>query len=382
MDVGIDARSAVGNRSGVGNYLLNVIQAGAFEGHTVYAYYDPEDGEPPDVTVPRTTLRWRPVPKDWFSNLLGPAAAVGWVNVSLRRALRTDSVDCFFGPNFVQPVGLGLPSVVVVHDLIHRICPSAHPLLYRLYLRTFLSLSLRSADHVLTVSANTKRDLRHFHDVPSGQITITYPAADERFRPRELPEERIAVLRDVYDLPESFILYVGNIEPRKNLSTLVRAMRHVSDDIRCPLVIVGQKHVHDPEFEQLLAEDWTDELIHRTGYVPDEDLPLLYNLATIFTYPSLYEGFGIPPLEAMQSGTPVIVSDRGSLSEVVGDAGITVNPMDELGLADALERLLTDRSVYRKYQQRGLERAADLSWNQTAARVSTVLESKMLSGGS
>ncbi|WP_168191183.1 glycosyltransferase family 1 protein [Haloprofundus sp. MHR1] len=294
--------------------------------------------------------------------------------MTLPLALREDDVDCFLGPNFLKPVYCPAPSVIVVHDLVHRVHPAVHTAPYRAYLRTFLPLSVRTADHIVTVSESTKRDLQRFFDVPDSQVSVAPPAADDRFRPRTLSDDDRKQLHEEYDLPDEFVLFVGNVEPRKNVSTLVRALARLPESDRLPAVIVGQDHVPDPEFADTLNAAWSDGLVHRPGYVPDDDLPLLYNLASVFVYPSLYEGFGIPPLEAMQSGTPVVTSDRSSLPEVVGDAGITVDPTDPDALADAIARLLTDSDLTQTYRERGLIRAKQFTWKSTAHTISNALD--------
>lgn len=381
MEIGVDARTAVGDRSGVGNYLLNVLRSEALEGHSVVAYYLPGEGDPPDVDFHGESLDWTPLSPPSIASVLGPMTPVWWVNVTLRRALQNDDVDCFFGPNFVQPIGFDVPSVVVVHDLIHRVHPSSLPLAYRLYLRVFLSLSLRSCNHVVTVSKNTANDLRQFHAVPEQSLSIAPPAAANRFHPRTFDAATEERFRERYDLPETFVLYVGNVEPRKNVATLVRAVQSVDEQLRCPLVVVGQRHHSDPELDDVLDDAETDNLVRFTGYVPDSDLPLLYNLASVFAYPSRYEGFGIPPLEAMQSGTPTVVSNRASLPEVVGDAAITVDPDDVAGFASALETLLGDSDQRREYRKRGLARADSFSWERTATEIVEALEKAIEQGG-
>ncbi|WP_227375261.1 glycosyltransferase family 4 protein [Haladaptatus halobius] len=378
MYVGLDARTVTGNISGVGNYLKNVIEAGAFDGHTVSAYYDGSEGESPiDIEVPdETTLKWRALCLPTrITDVLGSAAPVWWVNVSLANALRADDVDCFFGPNFVQPFTFGGPSVVVVHDMVHRRYPETHPMVYHWYLRTFLTGSLWRANHVITVSENTKRDVKSYHDVPESQLTVAYGAANETYRPRELSGETINRLQKKYDLPSEFLLYVGNLEPRKNLVALLRALWTFEDDERPPLVVVGQEHLTDEEFAAEYQRCPFTDRITFTGYVAEEDLPLLYDLASVFVYPSLYEGFGLPVLEALQSGTPVVTSDRSSLPEIVGDAALTANPQNPSTLADAIRHLWFDPDVYERYRRRGRQQACRFSWSRTALEIAAVLES-------
>jgi len=382
MHIGVDARALVGDISGVGNYLANVLEAGAFDGHAVSAYYDPcADGDTFDLTVPDgTRFRWQPVTIPEWIESLGSMSAVWWVNVSLYRRLRTDDVDAFFGPNFVQPLAFSKPSVVVVHDMVHRRYPETHPTAYHWYLRVFLTASIARADHVVTVSENTRRDLLDYHDVSASAVTVASNAASSAYRPRNLNATTQARLREEYDLPEKFLLYVGNIEPRKNLATLLRALGTFTDDDRPPLVIVGQKHLDDRAFARAYCQCSFVDDVTFTGYVETDDLLLLYNLATVFVYPSLYEGFGLPALEALQSGVAVVTSNHSSLPEVVGEAALTANPENPESVADAIARLWTDPARRDEYRGRGLRRATQFSWDDTAATIASIFGSLCCDG--
>lgn len=376
MNVGVDARTLVGNRSGVGNYLLNVIESGAFDGDTVFAYYDTPVESLPEIDVPEgTELRPRLVESpDPVGRLFGPAEPLWWVNVTLLRALNRDGVDAFFGPNFVQPALFDGPSAIVVHDVIHRTMPEVHTTAYRLYLRASLASSVRGADHVITVSEHSKRDFLQYHDLPPERVSVAYGAADEIYRPREIADETRLRLRREFDLPDRFVLYVGNIEPRKNIATVIDALAQCADENRPPLVVVGKEQLAYELLEETLEGCPFREEIRFTGYVPDEDLPLLYNMASVFVFPSLYEGFGLPVLEAMQSGTPVVTSNTTSIPEVVGNGGLTVDPHDTDGLATAILTLWTDQTTRVAYRDRALKQAKSFSWTETASEISTVFD--------
>lgn len=373
MKIGLDARTAVGDVSGVGNYLVSIIEAGAFSGHTLYAYYDERaGGRPSNISVPDdTTLIWRPISSpQLIDRAFGPASPAWWVNVTLYRALQQDDIDAFFGPNFVQPIPFDGPSVVVVHDVIHREYPDAHPTAYRRYLHVSLLGALWKADRVVTVSEHSKQDILKYYDIPPQNIIVAPGAANDRYQPRDLSQQTQKRLRGKFDLPEQFLLYVGNIEPRKNLTGLLGAMESMTDDERPPLVIVGKKHLADEEFAEKYQQCEFKDDITFTGYVPEEDLPLLYNMASVFIFPSLYEGFGLPVLEALQSGTPVITSSCSSLPEVAGDAAITVELQDYDAITDAIRYLWSDHEMRVDYRQRGLQRAQQFSWEQTATQIS------------
>lgn len=369
MTVGIDARSLAGNASGVGNYLRGILASRSFDVDATGYYASSGDLPSFDDSFSPSFLS----SPAFADHLLGPATPGWWMNITLPRALYENGISCYFGPNFLKPIACPIPSIIVVHDLVHRVHPETHTTAYRWYLRTLLPASVRTANHVVTVSKSTKCDLQRFHDIPDNRVSVAYPAAADRFKPRAISGSERARLRNEYDLPDEFVLFVGNIEPRKNLATLVRAIKRIPAEDRLPVVIVGQEHVPALEFEKVTDATWSNELVYRPGYVPDDDLPLLYNLASVFIYPSLYEGFGIPPLEAMQSGTPVVTSNRSSLPEVVGDAGMTVDPTDPSAIADAVEALLTDADLAEACRKRGLKRAEQFSWETTARTVSKAL---------
>lgn len=375
MKIGLDARTLVGNISGVGNYLVNIIESGAFEGQTVYAYYDDSLAESPVTieTPEETTLIWRPIHSIGFvENLLGPAAPTWWVNVTLHRALKEDSIKAFFGPNFVQPILFDGESTIIVHDMIHRTYPDAYPRLYRIYLQTFLGRAVKKADQIITVSNHSKKDLQKYRDVLPEKISVAPGAANEHYRPRNLSSESRERLRKKYDLPDQFLLYVGNIEPRKNLVGIIEALSLLNKEDRPPLVIVGKEQLADENFKQVYQQcDFKDQITF-TGYVAEDDLPLLYNLARIFIFPSLYEGFGLPVLEAIQSGTPVITSNTTSLPEVVGNAAVTVDPRDIAEISREISDLWTNEKSRIEYRELGYEQASEFSWQQTADKISSI----------
>lgn len=378
--IGVDARSIVGERSGVGNYLAGLLQEGAFGGATVIAYYDPTEGTPPEMlSIEETTdVVWKGItPPTGVTALMGRASAVWWLQLTLARRLRRDDVDLFFGPNFVQPLGTCTRSVVVVHDLTHLVVPDSHDPVYRWYLRAFLRPSLSRANHVVVVSEHTRDDVLRTFDLDAGHVTVAPGAAADRFKPRTVDDDVRCRLSEKYDLPERFLLYVGNVEPRKNLDTLLRALAEFDDTDRPPLVIAGQRHASYPAFDRALEEYSSVNDVRWIGYVDEEDLPLLYNVATVFVYPSLYEGFGLPVLEAMQSGLPVVTSNRGSLPEVAGESGETVDPACPRALKRAVTGLWSDSQERERARATGLDRAEQFSWQHTAETVRGVIEASL-----
>ncbi|MEA3308121.1 MAG: glycosyltransferase family 1 protein [Chloroflexota bacterium] len=259
----------------------------------------------------------------------------------------------------------GAPTVLTVHDLIFRHLPEHHKLLNRWYLNATLPLYCRRADHIIAVSEETRRDLLAAYNLPVEKITVIHEAADPRFR---LPAPGAVVrARTSYGLPAEYLLYVGTIEPRKNLPRLLHAWEPLYQAGEAPpLVIVGRRGWLADDFYAALERSPCREAVQFTGYVRDEDLPALYAGATAFVFPSLYEGFGLPPLEAMACGTPVICSRTSSLPEVVGDAALTVEPTETDALRSALYRLVSQPELRAELRARGLKQAAQFSWERAA----------------
>jgi glycosyltransferase involved in cell wall biosynthesis len=261
----------------------------------------------------------------------------------------------------------GIPTVLTVHDLLFHRLPEHHKVLNRWYLNWTMPLYCRRADHIIAVSHTTRRDLIDLYRIPPDKITVIYEAADPKFRPQS--QEVIEAVRARHNLPERFLFYVGTIEPRKNLTRLLHAWEplYQAGDAP-PLVIGGKRGWLADEFFAALEASPCRENVTLTGYVPDADLPGLYGAATAFTFPSVYEGFGLPPLEAMACGTPVACSNTPSIAEVVGDAALLFDPEDIGAMRDVLRRILGPHhdDLRADLRARGLQRAAQFSWEQTA----------------
>lgn len=276
--------------------------------------------------------------------------------------------DIYHQPNYIPHAFDGI-KIVTVHDMSHRVFPQYHPRRRVALLRAFEN-RLRKADHILTVSAYSQSEIREMLKVPEEKITVTYLGAGSQFQPLTLSAEMRRLLRERYRLPERFLLYVGTIEPRKNLQRLIEAYhlyRQEEPNSDLKLVLAGGKGwLYGDIFAQVKTLHLAKDVIF-TGYVDSADLPGLYNMAEAFIYPSLYEGFGLPPLEAMSCGTPVISSNVASIPEVVGQAGILVDPYQTQELAQAIHKLAGSASLREEMSKLGLEQAHKFSWYQCAA---------------
>ena len=291
---------------------------------------------------------------------------------SFRKVLTEDRPDVFF-VQFNAPVNIGCRIVAEIHDLSFEHVPETfrwheHPRMKFTTRRT-----ARNADHIITCSEYTRKDIVDTYKLPADKVTAIHLAAGKRFVPAM--QDEIARVREKYGLPPEFILAVGSIQPRKNLERLIQAYSQVNKRMNAPpLVLVGRKAWLYKDSVTAAERSGYSDKITFTGFVPDEDLPAIYSAAAIFVYPSIFEGFGLPPIEAMQCGTPVITGNRTSLPEIVGDAGVMVDPYDVGSLTDAIERLLRDHELRAELSSRGLRRAKDFSWENTARDTLKVFE--------
>lgn len=303
---------------------------------------------------------------------INPRVRIPWEQFYAPWLLSRNGASLFHGTLNVAPFFAPVPTVITIHDLAFI----RFPYTFRAYNRTYLDLatrlSARRAARILAVSENTKREVVGLLGVPAERVVVTHDAARAHFRPPD--PSALADFRARRGLPEQFVLYVGTLEPRKNLVTLLEAYSRVIRSCQVPLLVGGGKGWLYSEVFRRLDELGLRERVNFVGYLEEEELPLWYAAATMFVFPSIYEGFGMPPLEAMSCGTPVVTSNSSSLPEVVGDAGITVPPTDADALAGAIVRLLRDASLREELRERGLRRAAAFSWRATAERTLAVYE--------
>jgi glycosyltransferase involved in cell wall biosynthesis len=307
-----------------------------------------------------------------------------WTHVRLSREMAQHPPDLLFVPAHVLPLIHPRHNVVTVHDLGYHYYPEAHTLFQNLYLRWSTRYNARTADRILADSEATRNDLIHYYRVPEDKIAVVYPGRDETLVPVTDPR-RLEEVRARYTLSESYFLYVGTLHPRKNLVRLVQAFARLPDAMqaRLPdlqLVLAGQKGwLCEEIFAEVRRLDVENRVL-LTGYVPDEDLPALLSGALAFVFPSLYEGFGLPVLEAMACGTPVICANTSSLPEVAGDAALLVDPLDTSDIAAALARVVIDGNVRHALAGAGFRRVQQFSWRRCAQETLRVLEDAVRAG--
>ena len=360
MRIGIDARKL--HDFGIGTYIRNLLRHLArLDRQTEFVVFSrPDDRE----ALGALGENFRAVPETSRNYSVGE-------QFRIPLALRREGITLFHAPHYVLPPLVSCRSVVTIHDCIHLMFPQYLPnrLAHR-YARTSIALAARRATRVLTVSESSKRDIMRFVDAPAEKIDVIYNAYDERFgvEPRE---EEVVRVRERYQLHDEFVLYAGNVKPHKNLGRLIDAFQIVRnrglDHLK--LVLIGDDISKYAALRRAVHQHQLHKYVRFLGYLPEETLAVMYRLAGVFVFPSLYEGFGLPPLEAMASGTPVVTSNVSSLPEVAGDAALLVDPYEPAAIADGIYRVLTDEELRRDLRRKGLARAHQFSWEQSVRRV-------------
>ena len=321
----------------------------------------------PERSLPGIDMRTTMLP------LHRPAARIAWEQLVLPGYLRRLRADLVHGLVNVLPLAADIPGVVTVHDLSFLHLPQVLPPAKRLYLSTLCRMSARKAAAVIAVSRQTAVDVVRCFGVPAHNVIVAHNGVDARFSPA--PAERVEAFRSRKQLPQRFFLFLGTLEPRKNLTTLLDAyarwrLAAGTENAAFKLVIAGGKGwYYDTIFTQVGELGLRDSVIF-PGYVPDEELPEWYRAATAFVFPSVFEGFGLPVLEALSSGTPVLCSDISALREIAGmgaeQAAILVPPQDADAWAAGLALLAGQTSLREELSRRGLTRARAFSWQSAA----------------
>jgi len=305
------------------------------------------------------------------------ALAILWhrLRLPLWVELATGAVDIFHSPDFVLPPVRRAKTMLTVHDLSFIRYPQCADANLRAYLSQVVPRSVHRADLVLADSQSTKDDLVELLDVAPNRIEVVYPGVEERFRPIK-DQAYLEQVRKRYNLPPRFILGLGTLQPRKNFTRLIEAFAsmQVGKYASLHLAIAGGKGWLYEEIFATVERLGLEEKVVFPGFVADEHLPALYNLADLFAFPSLYEGFGLPPLEALACGTPVVTSDASSLPEVVGQAGLMVKATDVEALAQAMQRVLEDNALREEMIARGLQQAKKFTWEKAAAKLLSLYE--------
>ena len=365
LHVALDARTATDHFPGIGRYVVNLAHALAriAPGLPISLLYGPS-ANPTRLSLPALPrLDCSASPFSLRQQWVVPG--------QLRRA----RAALYHSPYYLMPYRPGVPTIVTVYDLIPLVHPQYFSAAQRLIYRLAHLLALQTADIILAISQATKADLIRYCHLSPERVVVTPLAADAHFTPQS--PESIASVRQRYALPGNYVLYFGSNKPHKNLVRLVEAFGKSQignrklvlsyvEGSEIALVIAGHWDARYPQAKAMVERLALADRVVFLGPVPEEDLPALYSGATLFVFPSLYEGFGLPVLEAMACGAPVICSNTSSLPEVVEDAALMVNSLDTEELATAMSRVLADETLRQEMRQKGLAQAARFSWERTA----------------
>jgi glycosyltransferase involved in cell wall biosynthesis len=366
VKIGIDART-LSNRRGIGNVVFNLLHGLAkISCDCSYIIYVN------DVKASKL------IPDDprFITKILKPKIYPIWEQISLPLSVIRDRLDILHCPGNSAPVSFFVRTklVLTIHDVIfmfpvsdHPKSPSWYQRFGRTYLKYIVPVVAKRAAAIITVSAASRDDILQYISVPTDRISVVWSAANGACK--EIIDNKIlSKVRKQYDLSHSFILVFGALDPRKNTAAILKAYaKYRSQEVyQTQLMIVGLTENGKENFRNLAVELGITANVVFAGFVDEDDLVALYSAAELLLYPSLYEGFGLPVLEAMICGTPVITSRRGSIPEIAGDAAVFVDPLDVDGMADAIRTVLTDKVVYTNLVSQGIARAKLFSWQRAA----------------
>lgn len=370
MKIGIDATPLPPQPGGAGKYIIALVRhlAQLDCDHRFVVFATPQ-GRQQIGELSSRNLEWVNVPG------FPPALRLIWEQAGLPPIVHRYGLDLLHSLHYSSPISLSCPSVVTFHDMTFLLFPELHIRSKRLIFPPLIRSSAHRAAALIANSESTRRDAIRLLTIPPGRIHTTPFGVSKTFRPVSDPRI-LADCRRRYRLPEGFILFVGLIEPRKNLPLLLHAYARLLDrQTAPPLVVVGRPGWDIRQVDRLVGALNLKEKVLFAGYFPDQDLPIVYNLAQVFVYPSTYEGFGFPPLEAMACGTPTISTSVAALLENIGEAGWLVPPLDENALVEALQTILNDAALQERLARAGIKRAAEFSWERTARLTVKVYES-------
>ncbi|MGH9866843.1 MAG: glycosyltransferase family 4 protein [Candidatus Polarisedimenticolia bacterium] len=374
--VGMDARPLSRQPTGVGRYVLNLARALARLNEPIFLrLYVP--GPASAAMAPDLPQEALGMPRGALRRLDN---AFTWTHARLPLHLARHRVDLLHGTFYTLPLVCPCPAVVTIHDITFDLHPDWFTPRARLAFGGFAAASARKARHVITVSERSRRDICERYGIPPAKVSAIPLAPDPGFVRVEDPASRAAV-RARYATGDSFLLHVGAITPRRNIPRLLEAFARVRQDDRgLTLVLAGPVEPPSPPLEPLIDRLGLRGAVRLLGYVATEDLPALYSAAAAVVYPSLYEGFGLPVVEAMACGTPVLASDGSCFPEVAGDAALLVDPTDTEAMTQGLRSIVRDEATRVRLVQAGGLRAAGLRWEETARRTLAVYREAMEGG--
>lgn len=368
MNIGIDARLLERRITGIGRSLLLFLkEIPRYDNENKYFLFSYEPLDMGDDFYTNIPTMKSPIPQKLFSPL--------WSNFILPRYINKNKIDILFSVNQILPLYKvkGCKYVSMVHDVIYKADPDFLPSIYRMYLQFFAHFSIRISDLIITISEYSKKDILRHYNIDEGKIKVILQSANKEFRPLSLSETEKNDLKKSLGISGKIVLYVGMLENRKNISGIIKvADELLNTDANALFLLVGKVGYGG---EKILREARKRKNIKHLTNIDDNILKKLYNTADAFLFPSYYEGFGYPPLEAMQSGLPVVASDNTSLSEIIAQGGILHDADDFKSMANDIKRLLSDENFSRDMRNLGIKRAADFSLDSTVKEIIGVFNS-------
>ncbi len=372
MKIGIDISLTVGEKVGVGYYTANLVDALAKIDKTnqyllypfFYHIYHPNFKDAVAPHQKNFHLRYEKIPKRIIDGLWHSPIPRKWI---------LGNVDILHSTTFCAPKDHYGKLVITIYDISFLTLPECHTEANRKHCLEGTLGAVKSADCIIAISNHGKQELVKYFEVEPDKIIVTHLAAKDIFAPRGTAEQNRVL--EKYGIPRNFIFTVGSYEPRKNIGTLIRAYVNLPENVkkRCPLVVAGGKGWLNSDIDALIESQASDQ-IRRIGYVDEQDLPALYSAAAAFVYPSLYEGFGLPILEAMSCGAPVITSNTSSMPEISGDAALLFNPTDVGQLTTLLLEVIGNDSLRKELSRKGIDRAREFRWEKTARATLKIYE--------
>ncbi len=371
MKIIINGMLLSGVFSGVENAIYHLAAALAAHGTESCELIAPAHCPAPDLTGPRfrTTrieLAW---PSRWMR--------IFWEQCRLGPSLRSDRADLCHAPGYIAPLAARIPVVLTVYDLIALQHPGWCTALNALHYRLMLPLSVRKAARIVVPSCHTRNALIRHRGDAEPKIGVIPLGIDQAYGCEPEGPDEGAQLRATYGLPQRYILFVGNIEPKKNVERLIQAYALMlrQHDVKEHLVLAGARGASWSRVQRAIRAQGLQEQVHVPGFIAAQDLAGLYRAASLFVFPSLAEGFGLPPLEAMACGIPVICSNRGALPEMTGAAALSVDPLNPAALSEAMYAVLQSEDLRRDLTARGLEHVRPFTWQRHAKAVEAVYRS-------
>lgn len=348
MKIAIDIQTTLGQPTGFGFYVSNLIST-----------LRKNQSEHEFILIRPETQKDFSTPQRFW-----------WDQFTLPRKARSEGADLLHQPCFSAPFFFKGPVVITIHDIISILFPENIPFASRMFYSKWMPYSYRKAREIITISDSTKRDIQKVLKIPAQKISVIPLAVDQKFN-TNVSQDKVKKVKQKYSLPDDYLLHLGTIEPRKNLEFLIDVFHEALKDDKnknLHLVITGKKGwYYEGLFEKVERLNLKEKVIF-TGYLEEEDKPALYKGARIFTFPSLYEGFGLPPLEAMATGAPVISSNTSSMPEVIGDAGILISPKDKNAWVKAITRVNSNDALRKEMAEKNKAQVNKFSWDLTAKR--------------